>query len=753
MYNANSLRFLLARSHMRSLAFQIRPADVRNKLKSLPDDTDKMYEEALTRIEEMTTDDPKRKLAFDVLSWVVHSLRPLSICELQHALAVLPGSVEFDRGRIFLREDILAVCGGLITIDEDVVRLVHYTTQTYFSKVGESKFAGFHTVIAQTCATYLSLRDLEQPDDQGLEISFVDDLYGDPEEMDDEFGYGEPYNMEGGPITFASSAFSAVSETARRLTFRTKCRRFPFVKYAAAHLGQHLQHIPNMEPDDTTLETVCNLLRCQPKKNFLARMLFELNLEVPATSDNLFFHTLPRPSPQEVLTSTAYSPITAANIPDAADAVQRIGSEEADGSSTQSDEDGYDSEEFELEMILHTITYADRVVESQSDEEDDDGYSLREDDTASDERTVPFDTASSADETSSTRKLSNTSPPLRSTPRFETLALHLACFLGHAALVEIFATESSDIDALDLHSQTALQIAIARNNFDAATILLTHGACVDILEKETHAMLLYAAQQGDSNFVLKVIAEASSVLLDNPRMNRHGIIISILHTAWSLLIWLPVFLWHGVFGQQTTSKPPNADDMMERGHVNVPELLTSSDLRFLQAAAIGDCATIKSMIGEGKVKLRSQSSFFYNTALFLAIEFGSGAVLKELLDGGANLNVYGIGRATPLHRAVFLNNMTIVELLLEHKPDLDMRDCNGETAWAANATPSHTEGESYTCESLLGYVYYMLMIAINSSKASPRCWRRSKYPRQGRSITTLLSCSRWPRQRCPLPLG
>ena len=83
----------------------------------------------MIRIERQFTD--QEELAKQVLSWITCAERPLTILELQHALAVEVGESELDEDNLPELEDMVSVCAGLVTIDEEsnVIRLVHYTTQ------------------------------------------------------------------------------------------------------------------------------------------------------------------------------------------------------------------------------------------------------------------------------------------------------------------------------------------------------------------------------------------------------------------------------------------------------------------------------------------------------------------------------------------------------------------------------------------------------------------------------------------------
>lgn len=98
-----------------------------------------------------------RKLALDALSWINCAMRPLNASELQHALAVEAES-EFDIDNLPYLEDIISVCAGLVTVDEesDVIRLVHYTAREFFQITWTKWFSDAHHDIARTCVTYLS---------------------------------------------------------------------------------------------------------------------------------------------------------------------------------------------------------------------------------------------------------------------------------------------------------------------------------------------------------------------------------------------------------------------------------------------------------------------------------------------------------------------------------------------------------------------------------------------------------------------
>jgi ankyrin repeat protein len=100
----------------------------------------------------------QEELAKQVLSWITCAKRPLTTTELQHALAVEIGESQLDKDNLPEVKDIVSVCAGLVTVDEEsgIIRLVHYTTQEYFDRTQGKWFPNVQTNITATCVAYLS---------------------------------------------------------------------------------------------------------------------------------------------------------------------------------------------------------------------------------------------------------------------------------------------------------------------------------------------------------------------------------------------------------------------------------------------------------------------------------------------------------------------------------------------------------------------------------------------------------------------
>lgn len=138
------------------------PKSIKDHLQNIPkgiDAYDVAYGNAMERI--YGQEKEHREFAKLILSLVFCAARPLSVEELQHALAVQENDVEIDMDNILTIEDICSVCAGLITLDEAFheIRFVHYTTQEYLDRHQQQWIPQARLEMARRCLWYLSLRE------------------------------------------------------------------------------------------------------------------------------------------------------------------------------------------------------------------------------------------------------------------------------------------------------------------------------------------------------------------------------------------------------------------------------------------------------------------------------------------------------------------------------------------------------------------------------------------------------------------
>ncbi|SCN76846.1 related to ankyrin [Fusarium fujikuroi] len=166
--------FLLARLHLDSLRDKISVDTVHKALAKLPSGSDayfQAYEAAMERI--MSQSPSHQDLAKRVIAWITCALRPLTVEELRHALAVEIGKAQLNRDALPEICIILQVCVGLVTVGESdgIIRLVHYTTQEYFTETQNTWFPEAENEITITCVTYLNFQEFKSgicPTNQAL---------------------------------------------------------------------------------------------------------------------------------------------------------------------------------------------------------------------------------------------------------------------------------------------------------------------------------------------------------------------------------------------------------------------------------------------------------------------------------------------------------------------------------------------------------------------------------------------------------
>ncbi|KAK0186915.1 hypothetical protein F5146DRAFT_1208952, partial [Armillaria mellea] len=164
-------RFLLARLHMNSLAETKNQRTLKEALAKLPENLMGAYAEILeSRINSQNDDD--RVLAFHIFGWIAFAKHPLTVLELQHALAVDLDSDEtdFEPDNIFSEELLGSVCGGLVFISDigkdewfrdHTVKFAHYTTQEYFMSQKEILFPQLQETITDTCLKYMLFNNIQ----------------------------------------------------------------------------------------------------------------------------------------------------------------------------------------------------------------------------------------------------------------------------------------------------------------------------------------------------------------------------------------------------------------------------------------------------------------------------------------------------------------------------------------------------------------------------------------------------------------
>lgn len=211
---------------------------------------DSAYADAMKRIQGQVSDESE--LAMQVLAWITCAKRPLTTVELQTALAVEIDESEFDQSNLSDPIDIISVCAGLVTIDEqsDVIRLVHYTTQEFFERNRSTWFPNANCYIGSICVAYLSL---------------------------DIFKTGHCLTTE---------------------EFTSRLDQHPFGVYAAAFWGDHIREREADGEQYIGEEAIIELLLDTPKVSSFAQFMLYFQEYRPSDCMNFGNSTYPLKAPQ-----------------------------------------------------------------------------------------------------------------------------------------------------------------------------------------------------------------------------------------------------------------------------------------------------------------------------------------------------------------------------------------------------------------------------------------------------------------------
>ena len=99
-----------------------------------------------------------RDLAEKALLWAIYAARPLSIRELQAAIAINEDKEKSNEESVVPVEDIISACAGLVALDKEgsVLRLTSQTTQEYLAWTLNQRSMEPHARLAKACITVLT---------------------------------------------------------------------------------------------------------------------------------------------------------------------------------------------------------------------------------------------------------------------------------------------------------------------------------------------------------------------------------------------------------------------------------------------------------------------------------------------------------------------------------------------------------------------------------------------------------------------
>ena len=228
------------------------------------------------------------------------------------------------------------------------------------------------------------------------------------------------------------------------------------------------------------------------------------------------------------------------------------------------------------------------------------------------------------------------------------------------------------------------------------TLLIAHGAKVDVYDGENVLPIYNAARYRDSAIVKALIdggADANLALLEAARNGDIATAKVALEGGGSL-------------DARATDNPDDQD--------STPLLLAlstkSSDMAlFLLEAGANpttpsnagktplhcsgwDPAVVSRLLASvPAVDVNAVERLSRETPLHVAARCGSAQTVELLIAAGADVNAHNINQETPLHLSVGYGNLEATQAILIGRPDVGLADCNGKTAHDVAVENGETE--------------------------------------------------------------
>ncbi|MCJ1284853.1 hypothetical protein MMC26_004190 [Xylographa opegraphella] len=601
MYVASSLfqtpadlnRFLLAQLHIHSLKGKRAPTAVRDALKKLPTGTeayDYAYSDAMKRIEGQLSD--QAELAKEVLSWITCAKRPLTTLELQHALAIKADHTEFDEGNKPDIEDIVSVCAGLVTVDEEggIIRLVHYTTQEYFERTQKEWFPTADFDISASCVTYLSfsvfayvehVRRINGVPSVCYEKSYnreVSDYYNDAEDREDNTYEGR---------------------------FRERMLLYPLYDYATQYWGHHARQALSLP------RGVLELLQCEIKAEAAAQALL---YRWPHGG-----YTQKFPGQMTGLHLAAYFGIT--------ESFAKILQ-----SASVNAKDSYDRTPLSHAAEEGHSTVVKQLLEAGADIESKDQRGQ-----------TSLHYAVGNGHLAVVKQLLEAGADIESKGQRGQTSLHYAVGNGHLAVIKQLLEAGAKVESKDKEGQTSLHYAAENGHLAVVKQLLEAGAEIDSKDIDGRTPLSHTAGKGHST-VVKQLLEAGAEI---DSKNNHGQ-TPLLYAVWvgySTVVKQLLEAGAEVDLKDNYGRTPLSDTAW-KGHLIVVEQLleAGADIEskdkegktsLYYAAVMGHSIVVKQLLEAGaEVDLKDK---YGQTPLTYAAWKGHSTVVKQLLEAGADI--------------------------------------------------------------------------------------------------------------------
>ena len=238
--------------------------------------------------------------------------------------------------------------------------------------------------------------------------------------------------------------------------------------------------------------------------------------------------------------------------------------------------------------------------------------------------------------------------------RLNTYAIHDAAVKGNKEIIDILIRFGCNLD-YRLNGYTALSAAVLNTHEDVTELLVKTGIGINAQVPGSLNSALHDAARLSFRRGMKLLLEGGASVNQQNRVKGTPLHEAVVKGD---VLCVKMLLEHKASTSIET----------EGGHTALQG-----------AAARGFAQIVEMLLDHGaEVDAYNISDKPSLTALEYAIQYNKPLVTRLLLERGANVNLqtslHGKIRPSPLHRAVENQIPEIVNILLEFKPDLDLRD-------------------------------------------------------------------------------
>ncbi|MDR1147342.1 MAG: ankyrin repeat domain-containing protein, partial [Spirochaetaceae bacterium] len=221
---------------------------------------------------------------------------------------------------------------------------------------------------------------------------------------------------------------------------------------------------------------------------------------------------------------------------------------------------------------------------------------------------------------------------------------------GDAEIVQRILDNDALVNARNQEGDTALHIAVRRNNSAVGTLLVTRGADVfaQNAKGESPVYLTFYSPDSVREWMLTPTVLAA----------RDGLGNTILHyaTQWKLDSVIPVIASKGA--------------SLEAANV-------TGETPLFIAVKIDSASTVRALLNAG-ASIGGRDTLG-NTALHTAVRWNAISAANALIDAKIDINGYNLYGKTPLHDAVRLTVFGMETLMVQKGANLEVRDRDGNT--------------------------------------------------------------------------